>query len=298
MATRRALVYVPGQGISQFLDTDTLVGAGGSSSIAALTLGNQKIAVADTYDVAFGKLQGQANLIGGASWKPAGNSATVPVVQDFPAFTAVGTATARNVATTNELTRTKRIGFVSAATAAAICGGYQTAAQFTTGSGTAGGFMMSRYFGVSDAATVAGARMFVGVSSSVAAPTNVEPNTLLNSFGIAQLSTDSTQLYLINSGSAAQQLALGTNFPPASNSTLYRLSLHAPTGLNGVINWRVDRMGTAFTTGGTVTPATAGVQTPLSTTLLALRAWRCNNATALACALDFGRTDLSAGGDL
>lgn len=227
------------------------------------------------------------------SWNPAGNSATVPVVDGFPAFTASGTATARNVAITNELTRAKRLAYVSAATAGALCGGYQTAAQFTTGSGSTGGFDTSMYFGTSDASAVSGARMFVGVSSSVAAPTNVEPNTLLNSFGIAQLSTDSTQLYLVYGGSTAQTaVALGTNFPPASASDIYRLMIFAPKGFNGTIRWAIDRVGTAFSTSGTVTPATAGVQTPLSTTLLAVRAWRCNNATALACGLDVGRINI------
>lgn len=263
------------------------------AKLVALTLTNAQVAVGDTALTALGKLQAQVNSAKGATWNPSGNSATAPVVDGFLAFTVVGTATARTVATTNELTRAKRLGYVSAATAAALCGVYQTVAQYTTGSGTVGGFDEVMYFGASDGAAVAGARMFVGVSSSVAAPTNVEPNTLLNSFGIAQLSTDSTQLYLLNSGSANQQLALGTNFPPASASDIYRFTMNSPKGLNGVINWRLDRVGTAFSTSGTVIPATVGVQTPLSTTLLAIRAWRCNNATALACAIDVGRIDIS-----
>jgi hypothetical protein len=228
-----------------------------------------------------------------ARWNPPGNATTVPGVDGIAAPTAVGTATARNVATTNLMSRTKRLGYVSAATAAAIGGHYQGVAQFTTGNGSGlGGFFYSCRFAASDAAAVAGVREFVGVSSSVAAPTNVEPNTLLNCIGVAQLSTDSTQMYLVYGGSAAQTaVALGTNFPPmtaagATNGVVYDLTLFAPPNSNGVVGYRLERVGTAFVAEGTLTPGTPGVQTPLNTTLLAHRAWRCNNATLLAVGLD------------
>lgn len=228
-----------------------------------------------------------------ARWNPPGGATTVPGVDGIAAPTAVGTATSRTVATTNLFTRTRRLGYVSAATAAALTGHYNTVAQFTTGNGAAlGGFFYSCRFGISDAAAVAGARTFVGMSSTVAAPTNVEPNTLLNSIGIAQLSTDSTQLYLVYGGSAAQTaVALGTNFPPmagvgATNGIAYDLSIFCSPNSNGVVNVRLERIGTAFVYENTITPGTPGVQTPLNTTLLAHRAWRCNNATALAVGLD------------
>lgn len=228
-----------------------------------------------------------------ASWSPPGNSTTVPAVTGFNAPTALATATARSVATTNLMSRTRRLGYVSAATAAAITGHYSTLAQFTTGDGAGlGGFFYSCRFAASDAAAVAGARQFVGLSSNVAAPTNVEANTLTNTIGVAQLSTDSTQMYLVYGGSAAQTaVALGTNFPPmtaagATNGVVYDLTLFAPPSSNGVVGYRLERVGTTFVAEGTLTPATAGVQTPLNTTLLAHRAWRTNNATALAVGLD------------
>jgi hypothetical protein len=228
-----------------------------------------------------------------ARWNPPGNATTVPGVDGIAAPTAVGTATARNVATTNLMSRTKRLGYVSAATAAAITGHYNTVAQFTTGNGAGlGGVFYSCRFAASDAAAVAGARMFVGMSSTVAAPANVEPSAILNCIGLAQLSTSSTQLYLVYGGSAAQAaIPLGTDFPPmtaagATNGVVYDLTLFAPPNSNGVVGYRVERVGTAFVAEGTLTPATAGVQTPLNTTLLAHRAWRCNNATLLAVGLD------------
>ena len=226
-------------------------------------------------------------------WTPPGNATTVPGVLGTTAWTAVGTATARSVATTNLLTRMRRLGYVSAATAGSLTSIRTAQAQYTTGNGAGlGGFFASFRFAITDAAEVSGARQFVGMTSSTAAPTNVEPSTLKNCIGVAQLSTDATQLYLVYGGSAAQTaVALGTNFPPMAgtgiaNGIAYDLAIWCPPNSNGVINWTLERIGTSFSTSGTITPATPGTQTPASTTLMNPVVWRCNNATAAAVAFD------------
>ncbi len=227
-----------------------------------------------------------------ARWNPSGvATVAVPGVDGMGVLTAIGTASGPAITTTSVATRQRRMKYLGAATAAAFAGIFQPVAQWTTGSGNindGAGFFFSIRFSTSDAAAVAGARMFVGMSSTVGAPTNVEPNTLLNSIGIAQLSTDTTQLYLVYGGSVAQAaIALGTGFPASINNTdAYDFSLFSPPNANGVINYRLDRLNTGTFIEGTITPGTPGTQTPLSTTLLAPRAWRCNNATLLACAID------------
>lgn len=226
-------------------------------------------------------------------WRPPGNATTVPGVFGFPAPTTLGTATARAVTTTNLMSRTKRLGYVSSTTAGNFAGHYQTAAQYTVGNGAGlGGFFYSCRFAFSDAAAVAGVRAFVGLSSSVATATNVEPSTIVNCIGLAQLSTDTTQLYLVYGGSVAQNaIGLGVNFPPmaatgATGGNVYVLTLFSVGTENGIIYYRVERLGTTYVAEGTLTPTVVGTQTPASTTLLAHRAWRCNNATALAAAID------------
>lgn len=226
-------------------------------------------------------------------WTPPGNATTVPGVLGTTAWTAVGTATARSVAATNLLTRMRRLGYVSAATAGSLTSIRTAQAQYTTGNGAGlGGFFASFRFAITDAAAVSGARQFVGMTSNTAAPTNVEPSTLTNCIGVAQLSTDATQLYLVYGGSAAQTaVALGTNFPPMAgtgiaNGIAYDLAIWCPPNSNGVINWTLERIGTSFSTSGTITPATPGTQTPASTTLMNPVVWRCNNATAAAVAFD------------
>ena len=227
-------------------------------------------------------------------WQPPGNATTVPAVDGIAAWTAVGTATARNVATTNLMTRMRRLGYVSAATAGSLTSLRTAAAQFTTGDGAnLGGFFASYRFNFSDAAAVSGVRAFVGMTATTTAPTNVEPNTLVNSIGLAQLSTDSTQLYIVYGGSAAQTaIALGTGFPPyngtvgVTTGVPYDFVIWCPPNGNGVINWQLLRLDTNTVTGGTITPSVVGTQTPASTTLLNPVLWRCNNATALAVGLD------------
>ena len=222
-----------------------------------------------------------------ARWNPSGNITTVPNIDGFTAaFTALGTATARNVATTDFISRLRRFGYVSATTAAAFCGHYGTVAQWTIGTGAGlGGFYYNCRFVPSDAANVTGARMFVGLRNTVSAPTNVEPNTQTNSVGVAQLSS-SANLQIVFGGSAAQTaIDLGAGFPANGASTAaYELELFASPG-NQTIGYKVTRLDNGTVASGTLS-GTVGTQIPAATTLLAHTAWRCNNATLLACGLD------------
>ncbi len=220
-------------------------------------------------------------------WSPAGNGTGVPGVDGYTALTIVGTATARNVATTNMFTRTRRLGIVSAATAAALASFRQPVAQITTGAGSGlGGFFKVIRFGISDAAAVAGARMFVGVSSSTAAPTNVEPSTLTQCVGVGHRAAD-TNLHVFYGGSAAQApINLGANFPSNTlNTDLYELALFAPTSASDV-RYQVTRLNTGHTASGTLANS-GGVALPAPTTLLSPTwGFRTNNATALAVGID------------
>jgi hypothetical protein len=223
-------------------------------------------------------------------WQPLGNATTVPIVEGIIAATAVGTATARNVAITNIATRMKRLGYVSAATAGALCGPYWGAGaqQYTIGDGAGlGGFNNSWRFNVSDAAAVTGARCFIGWRSVVTAPTNVEPNTITNCFGLAQLSTDATQWYIVYGGSAAQTaIPLGTTIgAPTLVNTAWDLSFFAPPNSNNSVSYSLTNLATNVTVTGTLT-GTAGTALPASTAFLAPATFRTNNATLLAVGLD------------
>jgi hypothetical protein len=228
------------------------------------------------------------NRVQAAYWQPNGNNTNIPGVVGLPAPAVIGTATARTVLTTNRATRRRRLGYVSAATAGSVAGHYVTAGQYTIGDGAGnGGLFYASRFVVSDAAAVVGARMFVGLRNVVTAPTNVEPNTLTNIVGVAQLST-SNNLHIVFGGSAAQTaIELGANFPANTQSAdLYELTLYSPPWAANTLHYRVERVGTSFVATGQLGPGTAGVTLPAATTLLAHAAWRTNNATALAVGID------------
>ncbi len=221
-------------------------------------------------------------------WNPAGNATAVPGVFGITAPTVVGTATARTVATTNLATRMRRIGYVSSTTAGSLAEARIAVAQFSCGSGSndGSGFFYDVRWVPSDAAAVAGERNFIGLTSSTAAATNVEPSTLTNCIGVAQLSTDTTQLYLVYGGTSAQTaIPLGTNFPGAQRSTVaYDLAIYAPNSVANTYHYQVTNISTGNTTTGTINGT--ATQIPQSSTLLAHRAWATNNATALAVAFD------------
>lgn len=223
-------------------------------------------------------------------WSPPGNSTTVPGVFGLPAWTVTGTATTRNVATTNIATRMRRLGYVSNAAAGNLAGQHLTIAQYTSGSGSStdgSGFFAVWRFVPSDAAAVAAKRMFCGMTSSIVAPTNVHPNTLTNAIGVGALSTDTTQFYWIQGGSAAQPaVALGTGVgaPNTLSSAAYELIIYSPGTPANTFHLQFTNIGTGVSVSTTMTGS--AIVVPQSTTLLSPRIWTTNNTTALAVGVD------------
>lgn len=230
-------------------------------------------------------LMGASNI---CSWQANPNNTSL--VGMGVTLSSTGTATATAATTTSFYTRQKRTRWVSAATAGSLCGPRIATAVTTMPSGAGlGGFFFVARFGVEDAAAVSGARTFVGLTGSSAAPTNVEPSTLTNAIGIGNGAAD-TNLRIFYGGSAAQaSIDLGVNFPATTRSTdFYELVLHTPLNANNICHYTVTRLNTGHVASGTLT-GTAGTALPASTTTLTgLQAWRTNNATALAVTLSLG----------
>jgi hypothetical protein len=238
------------------------------------------------------RLQRDMSSVDIAGWYPAPGVTTVPGTAGFPAATVVGTATARSYSTTNAYTRKNKLAYVSAATAGSLSSFRFAVAQCAIGNGTGlGGFYYVQEFAISDAAAVAGARMFCGLRSLTSAATNVEPSTIVNGIGVGHGASDTTMRLYYGGSSAQTPIDLGVNFPANTRSAdVYRLTLHAPATYSPgpVVYYHVERLGTAFTASGTLT-GTAGVALPAVATLLNVNSFRTNNATALAVGLDIGR---------
>lgn len=223
-----------------------------------------------------------------AHWSAFGNSNAAMSAIGASATTNTGTLTARNVATTNILTRTRRLGFVSAATAGSAAGPRSGSAQWTVGNGSGlGGLFFCAIFNISDAAILAAGRMFIGMRASVAAPTDVEPSTLTDSFGVGCNSAD-TNLQICYGGSAAQtRIDLGANFPSdTTNTDLYRVCFFSSPSENGIVYYEVTRLNTGHVATGTLGPGTPGTTLPSNTTLLAPNFYRSNGGNATAVGID------------
>lgn len=222
-------------------------------------------------------------------WNPPGNATSVPGLFGFTAPSIVGTATTRNVTAVDGPHRMRRIGYVGAVTVGTGSAQYVSKAQFTGGSGAndGSGFFYLARFVPSNTAAVAGERFYIGMNYSVSAPANVEPDTQIKQVGLAQLSTDNTQFYVVYGGTTAQTaIPCGTDLgsPVGFSTDAYELAIF--TSQSEVRTYYIAV--TNIFTGATFTTTLSGtaVQVPDPNVLLAHRAWKSNNATALAVGFD------------
>jgi len=297
--------------------TGALVLQTGATPTTGFTLDSSQYvvrpALADPTAPSAGNLKTYAKTVAGGYTAPAFLNATNAAVQLQPAFankrvaslliangtppsvtnsgfvTFSGGTSAVTTATTSMFTRAQRFALTSTASAGTFGNYYQATASYTLGSATTpayGGFYYVIKFGISD--TVTAPRTFIGLSSNVSAPTNVEPSTLTNSIGVGQGAAD-TNLKLYYGGSAAQTpIDLGANFPAnTSNTDWYELTLFAPPTSNNTVYYQVKRLNTGNVTSGTLS-GTAGTVLPDNTTYLAIRNWRTNNATAASVTFAIG----------
>jgi len=127
-------------------------------------------------------------------------------------------------------------------------------------------------------------RFFIGVSATYGAvnPTNVEPDTQINSIGICKLST-SNNLHIMhnNATGTATTFDLGVNYP-ANDTSLYYYKLEVSGNLSGTVNVKVTRItridGTEITTSQVITTNINAINhLPVL--------WVTNNATASAASI-------------
>lgn len=216
------------------------------------------------------------------SYHQANGNATTITSFGAVAPTASGTATARNVATTNFFTWMRRIGYVTTTTNNSVAGLRSAVLQYGLGNvARMGGFHFVARFGISDAVLSPGSRLFVGMTSSIAVLGNADPSSLTNIIGVGLDAADTSLQIMHNDGTAtATKINLGVSFPESTNTDMYELALYcAPnstTVFYGVVN-----LSTNIEVNGTIT-----TNLPLNTQLLAWQLWRHNATTGVAVGLD------------
>ena len=210
----------------------------------------------------------------------------------FTAFTLYGTGSGASINAATMFGQMKRQLYASTATAGQLGGQRSPTNLIQTGSGAViGGFDFNIRFGINDAATVAGAQMFLGLRPVGAVTATTQPSTLINCIGIGHNSAD-TNLQIFYGGTTAQTpIDLGANFPANTLVTdIYDLALFAPANATGTVYYRVTRVNTGDVATGTLTGAAAVL--PTTSVGLAIDTWRGNNATALAVQLAVMHIDL------
>ncbi|MFO0882160.1 MAG: hypothetical protein U0491_01805 [Candidatus Saccharimonadales bacterium] len=191
--------------------------------------------------------------------------------------TGAGTCSYTAVAATNLKTSVRRMNYSSGATAGTVA--YQRQAALMAWRGNAagvGGFFYTTRFGMNTLQT--GNRAFVGMSDSIANPTNVDPttNTTPGKIGMAINANTGNWNFVNNvTGTAPTVTNLGLSFP-VDTTSLYELILFsAPNGSS--IGWRVTNLSTGAQTSGS-----ASTNIPAQGTFLNPVFWVTNNTTNAA----------------
>jgi len=142
--------------------------------------------------------------------------------------------------------------------------------------GESSGFLLAFRFNREDAGTfVTDTRVFIGLSTSLTPPTNVQPSTLLNSIGIIKDSTDATYSLYSAGGAIGTKIDLGANFNAASINDSFEVIFFSPIN-SGKVYYEVRRVNTGYThvTSGEFSSANL----PASPVQMGVRAW-INSAT-------------------
>jgi hypothetical protein len=188
--------------------------------------------------------------------------------------TATGTAIARTIASTNSLTSSQRLGYISAATAGSTVGIRNNAARWPSKCA------FSAVFGISDAVYLAASNLFVGLSTTVTAiAATTQPSTLTNSIGVFKNLAD-TNLSVLSNGTVT---ALGANFP-CNNSTLYLIEIDG---------WDEESTGnTSLTITNLNTNNSATVSVGAISGFVTFQLHRSNVNTATAVGLDISQVSI------
>jgi len=198
--------------------------------------------------------------------------------------TVTGTATARAVVTTNLLTSTLRLGYVSAATAGASAGWRHGSQNYWRGNGAyKGGFMFSVRFGMSSAATVAGQRSFIGMYAGTGAFPNSNPGSTTGTafVGFGSNSADTDWSVMHTSGGAVTTVSPGVSISAKSLSAdLLEFGLYCRPN-DTVVYWFMRDIDAEVYASGSIT-----TNMPAANVLLSPIVQTNNGTTAAACAID------------
>jgi hypothetical protein len=207
----------------------------------------------------------------------------------WPAWTAVGTLTAATPASNSVHNRARRTEvLVTAAATTAVAGAYSTPQMMymTGASGYGGGVLASMQWGIATGGATTTNRAFCGFSAATGAPTDVEPSSLLNSFGMGWDAADTNVQFMVNDASGtATKVDLGASFPvgTADRTSWYELLIYQPFNV-AEVNWLV--INTA--NGSAMASGTATAKIPGAAVQIRPRCWASVGGTSSVIGVALG----------
>lgn len=205
---------------------------------------------------------GQGGSVLTCTAKPIVNSTTV-TTDGMLAWTATGTPAAVAYANTNRYTRTTRLEIAAASSATAVAGYQNADLAWLLNTG----FYVRFHWGIAAGATITTSRAFCGLVNSTAAPTDVEPSSLLNMIGMGWDAADTNVQIMRNDGSGtATKVDLGASYPvPTTDATQVYMLEMVSMGSGTGIQWAVTNETTGSSVRGSFsTDVPNGGTTPLA----------------------------------
>ncbi len=223
-----------------------------------------------------------------SSWKAIFSSSTLTTLGNASQPSATGTATAVAYGVTDRYARIPKVEYLETVASITAVAGFRSAQLYcTVGATTAneGGFRFYGVWGPSTGVSVTTNRGFFGLANSVAAPTDVEPSTLINCIGLGWDAADARVQIMHNDGSGAcTKIALGVSFnvPTTDRAALYSLELYSPPGTTQTVDYLVTDLVSGATATGTIS-----TNLPTTSTSLGYRGYLSVGGTnsVIGCAL-------------
>lgn len=205
-------------------------------------------------------------------WQPICGSTTVLVV-GCTVPTATGTATSATRSTTNLHQFMERIDYLVTAAATNAVAGFRGTNATATGMAVhmgnvanVGGFHFICRWGPATGVSTSTTRGFCGLTSATGAPTDVQPSSLTNMFGMGWDAADTNIQFMTNDGSGtATKTDLGASFavPTVDRTSVYELAMFCPPN-STTLKYTVSDLVSGAEASGTVTTDLPAVNTVLT----------------------------------
>lgn len=210
-------------------------------------------------------------------FRPAPNSSLAVGDGSLP-FTLTGTATAGVPTVADLLNLYPRVEARVTVAATNAVAGFRGTGNFVRigrDANAPGGFYSTQMWAPTTGIGVATHRAFCGFTTSTAAPSDVEPSSIANQFGMGWDAADTNVQLFHNDGSGtATKIDLGASFPvPTAQGPVYQLELFSPNDLTQSVEYRVTLFNTTDKTAAAEVTGTITTDIPSVSTLLSPRMW-------------------------